>query len=321
MKLTETIAVILHSLEGYDSHLLLPELGKFNKKISIIPNNMQTYMSFSVGIIISYFDKKAGKPVEREFMNLRFIDSFGFMASNLSQLVVDLKQGGLDKFENVTEEFDSDTELTEIKTREGIYSYSFMDSYDKFDIDPLTLTKLNFRNDLTGEDISDDDFEFYKDSFDIKTSGEYHDLYLKSDVLLLSDVFENFRETCFQYYELDPAHYYSAPGLSWNACLKMIGIELELISDVDMYLMIEKGLRGGMSVNFYRKAETNNENKTSYDPEKPSKYFTYLDANSLYSWYMIQYLPNGGIKWIDPELFHLNNVSAESETGHISEVD
>ena len=96
---------------------------------------MQTYMSFSVGNKISYFDKKAGKEVEREFMNLRFIDSFGFMASSLSQLVVDLKQGGLDKFKNVSEEFGFDTELTELMTRKGIYPYSFLDSYDKFDID------------------------------------------------------------------------------------------------------------------------------------------------------------------------------------------
>ena len=106
----------------------------------------------------------------------------------------------------------------------------------------------------------------------MKTLGEYHDLYLKSDVLLLADVFENFRETCFQYYKLDPAHYYSAPGLSWNACLKMTGIELELISDVDMYLMIEKGLRGGMSVITHRKAVASNKYMSSYDPDKPSKY-------------------------------------------------
>ena len=294
MKLTKTFPVIFHNLKGYDSHSLLPKLGKFNRKISIIPNNMQTYMSFSVGNKISYSHKKAGKPVEREFMNLRFIDSFGFMASSLGQLVLDLKQGGLDKFKNVTEEFGSDVQLTELMTRKGIYPYSFMDSRDKFDIDPLTLTKLNFRNDLTGEDIGDKDFEFYEkicNRFNIKTLGEYHDLYLKSDVLLLSDVFENFRETCFQYNKLDPAHYYGAPGLSWNACLKMTGIELELISDVDMYLMIEKGLRGGMSVISHRKAEANNKYMTSYDPEKPSKYITYLDANSLYSRSMIQYLP------------------------------
>ena len=93
MKLTKTIPVIFHNLKGYDSHLLLPELGKFNKKISIIPNNMQTYLPFSVGYKTSYFDEKSGKQVEREFMNLRFIDSFGFMASSLSQLVTNLKAG------------------------------------------------------------------------------------------------------------------------------------------------------------------------------------------------------------------------------------
>ena len=199
-----------------------------------------------------------------------------------------------------------------------------MDGYDKFDTDPFTLTKSDFRNDLTGEDISDCDYEFNKEicnTFSIKTLGEYHDLYLKSDVLLLSDVFEIFRETCFQYYKLDPAHYYSAPGLSWNACLKMTGIELELISDVDMYLMIERGLRGGMSVISHRTAEANNKYMKSYDPDKPSKFITYLDANSLYSWSMIKYLPYGGFKWIDTESFSLDNVRADSDIGHILEVD
>ena len=164
MRLTKTIPVIFHNLKGYDSHLLLPELGKFNKKITVIPNNMQTYMSFSVGNKTSYFDEKSGKHLEREFMNLRFIDSFGFMASSLSQLVTDLKAGGIDKFKNVAKEFGSDVEVTELMTRKGIYPYSFMDGYDKFDIDPFTLTKSDFRSDLTGEDISDSDYEFYKRS-------------------------------------------------------------------------------------------------------------------------------------------------------------
>ena len=182
-------------------------------------------MSFSVDYKTSHFDKKLSKQVDREYMNLRFIDSFGFMSSSLGQLVADLKQGGLDKFKNVSKEFGSDAELM---TWKGVYPYSFMDGYDKFDVDPLTLTKLDFRKDSTGEDIRDCDYEFYKTickKFNIETLGEFHDLYSKSDVLLLSDVFESFRETCFQYYKLDPAHYYSAPGLSWNACLKMTGIE------------------------------------------------------------------------------------------------
>ena len=184
MKMTKTIPVIFHNLKGYDSHLLLQELGKFDKKISVIPNDMQTYMSFSVSNKASYFDMKAGKQVNRDWFNHRFIDSFGFMASSLSQLVVDLIQSGLDKFKNVSQEFGYDTELM---TRKGIYPYSFMDGYDKFDVDPLTLSKSDFRNDLTGEDINDCDYDFYRkicEKFNIKTLGEYHDLYLKSDALL-----------------------------------------------------------------------------------------------------------------------------------------
>ena len=168
MKMTKTIPVIFHNLKGYDSHLLLQELGKFNRKISVIPHNMQTYMSFSVSNKTSYFDKKAGKQVNRDWFNLRFIDSFGFMASSLSQLVVDLKQSGFDKFKNVSQEFGPDAEII---TRKGIYPYSFMDGYDKFDVDPLTLTKSDFKNDLTGEDINDCDYDFYRqicEKFNIK---------------------------------------------------------------------------------------------------------------------------------------------------------
>ena len=91
-----------------------------------------------------------------------------------------------------------------------------------------------------------------------KTLGEYHDLYLKSDVLLLADVFENFRKTRLEYYKLDPCHYFSAPGLAWDACLKMTSVSLELISDIDKYLFIEKGLRGGVSIITHRKATANN---------------------------------------------------------------
>ena len=265
--------------------------------------------------------KKSGKHVEKDFMNLRFIDSFGFMSSSLSQLVIDLKHNGLDKFKNVSQEFGVHTELM---TRKGIYPYSFMDSFEKFDVDPLSLTKYDFRNDLTGEDINDCDYEFFKEicvKFNIKSLGEYHDLYLKSDVLLLADVFENFRETCFQYYKLDPAHFYSSPGQAWNACLKMTGIELELISDDDMYLMIEKGLRGGMSVISHRKSEANNKYMKSYDPQKPSKYITFLDANSLYPWAMNHYLPYRSFRWVNPDEFILKNVKPDSDIRNILDVD
>src|SRR5271163_4427875 len=187
-----------------------------------------------------------------------------------------------------------------------------MSSFRKFDVDPNRLEPRHFRNDLTGDDISEDDFNFYHEvcnKFNIKNLGEYHDLYLKSDVLLLTDVFENFRKTCLEYYKLDPCHYISAPGLSWDACLKMTKIELELISDIDIYLFVEKSLRGGQSVITHRKGVANNKYMNEYNNKKTSKFVSYLDANNLYGWAQSQSMPYGEFKWINPESFKLEKYS------------
>ena len=271
MKLTRKIPVVFHNLRGYDCHMLMQELGRFNKEINIIPNNMEKYMSFSVGTAYEYQSK--GKTVKGTNHNLTFIDSFQFMSSSLEELVKNLRSDDLDNFKYVREEFGDDTYMM---TRKGIYPYSYMDSWAKFDVNPRDLVKENFTNDLTGDTIKDKDFEFYKtvcDKFNITNLGEYHDLYLKSDVLLLADVFENFRKTCLKYYGLDPAHYISSPGLAWDACLKMTKIELELISDIDQYLFVEKGLRGGMSVITHRKGEANNKYMAKYDKSKTFKIY------------------------------------------------
>ena len=119
----------------------------------------------------------------------------------------------------------------------------------------------------------------------IKTIGEYHDLYLGSNVLLLTDVFMNFRKTCMQYYKLDPCHYFMSPGLSWDAMLKKTNIKLELMTDIDMLQFIEKGMCGGVSyiANRYGKAN-NNKYMKEYDEKAPSKYIMYLDGNNFYGW-------------------------------------
>ena len=118
--------------------------------------------------------------------------------------------------------------------------------------------------------------------FKMNTMGDYHDLYLKTDVLLLADVFEKFISSCLDYYGLDTCHYFSDPGLSWDAMLKMSGIKLELISDIDMHLFIEKGMRGGVSYIAKRHSRANNKYMKCYEQYKESKYGTYLDANNLY---------------------------------------
>ena len=123
---------------------------------------------------------------------------------------------------------------------------------------------------------------------------EYHNLYLKSDVLLLADVFEGFRRVC-----LDPAWYYTAPGLSYDAMLKTTKVNLDLLTDIDMAQMIKKGIRGGISIITTRHSEANNKYMgDQYDPNKPSKYIQYLDANKLYRWAMSQPLPTGNFKWM-----------------------
>ena len=135
--------------------------------------------------------------------------------------------------------------------------------------------------------------------------GEYHDLYLKTDVLLLTDVFENFRDKCLKNIGLDPCHYLTSPGLAWDAALKKTKVKLDLITDIDMQLFIEKGLRGGISYIAHRYAKANNKYLKDYNPELDDSYLMYLDANNRYGWAMSQPLPTGDFKWLNPEIVKL----------------
>ena len=133
--------------------------------------------------------------------------------------------------------------------------------------------------------ISDEDYLMSKkiwNEFNMKNMGDYRDHYLKKDVLLLADVFEKFIKTCLKFYKLDPCNCFSSPGLSWDAMLKMIGVKLQQIIDIDMYLFIEKGLRGGISYSAKRYSKANNKYMKNYEPKKRSKFIKYLDMNNLY---------------------------------------
>ena len=150
---------------------------------------------------------------------------------------------------------------------------------------------------------------------------EYHDLYLKSDILLLADVFENFRKTCMEYYRLNPCHYFTSPRLAWDAMLKMTGIKLELMDDV-MYQFVKKGMRGGISYIANRYGNANNKNmKSQYDSNKADKYIMYLDANNMYGWAMSQSLLTDGFIWKEPEDVNLSCYHKDSDKGLLLEVD
>ncbi|XP_060580207.1 uncharacterized protein LOC132736990 [Ruditapes philippinarum] len=294
--LTRKIPVIFHNLRGYDSHFIMQQIGKFEKKIDVIPNNMEKYMAFMIS-------------------NLIFIDSFQFMSQSLDNLVKNIPE-----FKFLPQEFDDLLNYDLLKTK-GVYPYDFMDSFEKFEETKLP-SQEEFYSVLNEAHISDSEYTHAKNvwkKFKIKTMGEYHDLYLKTDVLLLADVFENFRKTCLEYYKLDPCHYFSSPGLAWDAMLKMTGIKLDLISDIDIHLFIEKGQRGGISYIANRYSKANNKYMKDYDKDLPSKCIMYLDANNLYGWAMSQPLPSGNFKWITQKQY--NKLIAKGKTNFIIECD
>ncbi|XP_068711268.1 uncharacterized protein [Montipora foliosa] len=299
------IPIILHNLRGYDSHLIMQGAGKFkNKTINCIPNNMEKYISIS----ISRLD----------------LDSLQFMTASLEKLVSNLAKEGDAKFHVLNRYIEASK--VPLLLRKGVYPFDYMDDMSKFQERQLP-SKEAFFSQLTEEHISDEDYQHAQivfTSFQLQTLGEYHDLYLLSDVLLLADVFENFRSVCLNYYGLDPAHCYTSPGLAWSACLKMTDVELELLTDLDMYLFVEEGIRGGISMISNRYGKTNNPYVPGYDSTQDKNYIMYLDDNNLYGWAMSQPLPKNEFFCLtEHEIEELNVMSIpdDGEEGYILEVD
>ena len=245
-----------------------------------------------------------GRKKDGIFFNksLVFIDSMQFINSSLDKLAKNMS----DKyFKYLIEEFGSKN--LELLKQKDAYPYEYMNSFERFNEEKLPAKKYfysSIKDGKIGDDgkisdghISVKDYltcEKIWDKFEMKNMGDYHDHYLKKDVLLLADVFEKFIGTCLKYYGLDPCHYFSSPGLSWDAMLKMTGVKLEKISDIDKYLFIKKGLRRGISYIAKRHVHVNNKYTNDYDPKKPSTFIPYLDMNNLYDWAMSEYLPYEG---------------------------
>ena len=243
-RISSYIPVIFHNLLGYDTHLSIKELGKNSRDMmEVIAKNKEDYISFSIKVPVDkYID---GKGQEKEkLIELRFIYSFKFMSSSLDSLTRSLVKGGEKLFG-----FENYLELQyELLTRKEVYPYEYMSSWDKFK-ESLPLIEA-FYSELSMSKISEDDYQHAQQvwkEFGIRNLGDYHDLYLRTDVVLLANVFEAFRDTCLKHYSLDPTHFYTAAGLAWKACLRKTRVRLELLTDPDMLLMFERGIRGGIT--------------------------------------------------------------------------
>ena len=308
-------------MQGYDSHLFIKQLAKVAGDLTSIPATEEKYITFSKFIEVDQYHSKRHEKVLFKKFEIRFIDFFKFLQTSLANLVSNLQPSD---FSNLQKNIKNNSSLL---TRKGVYRYDYVTSIEK-----LKETKLPPKEEFYSilynynEEISDEDYQHAHNvwnTFNCQTLQDYHDLYLKSDVLLLADVFENFRKTCLKYYKLDPCHYYTAPGLAWDACLKLTKQELQLLTDYDMLMMFEKGIRGGISHISKRYAEANNKYMENCNKTKPFTFIQYLDANNLYGWAMSQKLPTHGFKWMDINIPSVLKLLEKKDTkiGYIFEVD
>jgi len=271
-KLDKTVPIFFHNFSNYDLHLFIKELSKnTHHKLKIIAKNSEEYITLSYGC-------------------LKFVDSYRIVQSSLDGCT---KSMVTSDFKILAKHFPNDVDLLKEK---GIFPYDYMDNYEKYNEKEFP-DYSKFYSVLNNKNILESEYERGKNIYNsfCKTLGEYNDLYLKTDVLLLADVFETFRAK----FDLDPAHYLTAPSLTWDRLLYESKQKLELLIDYDMLMLIEKGLRGGVSsVMGSRYFKANNKTIDGYNPLEPDSWIHYVDANNLYGWAMQQPLPTGGFKWI-----------------------
>lgn len=303
------VSVFFHNGKGYDFHHIISHIGKVadEKKLNLdcIPLNTEKYLTLAV---------------KNKDCNVMFKDSMQFMAGSIEKLVETIKKSGY-SFELTKQHFQSqgfNDEQIGLIIQKGFFPYEWFDNVQKLSYVGLPPQSA-FYSKLSGKDISDEDYAHAQKVYTqlgCKSFRDYHDLYLACDVFLLADCFEYFRELCLQHFQLDPAHYFTNPGMFWDAALMKSKVKLELLTEIDMVLMFEKQARGGISMISQRHAAANNPLLESYDPSKPESYIMYVDANNLYGWAMSKHLPTGGFKWEDPAAYTEQNIMSYDLAGN-----
>jgi len=316
-RLTKTFPCFIHNLKNYDSKFLMKELGSdCVKNISIIPHSTEKITSLTLN------------------KNLRFVDSYSFMPSSLSSLVETLKKSRNIKDFKITKRMFKNRGPLKLLLKKGIFPYSHLTGQHVFSEKKLP-PKNAFFNDLKNEAISTEEYKLAQNvwkSFRIKNLGEYTDIYCELDVTLLADCMLKTGKILWDSYGLDLGRYLSLPMVAFDAVLKLSNIELEYIKDPDMYLWLEKALRGGYcSVGGIREARANNKYMGKmFNSKQPTSFISYLDCNNLYGNSMVQPLPVNGFHFLSQnECDHIEkNLSTwvaglknDDPTGYYLEVD
>ncbi len=323
-KTTRHTPVIFHNGSGYDFKHLLKHYKKANpdEQLNCVPSSEETYIAFVLRVPVGKYKNKAGEWVII-YEDLRFIDSYRFLGKSLQALVNTLVKDKIMLNSLKAGFHDLSQEQLMLLTRKGVYPYSYMDDFNKF-----TETELppRWTDVLSGETVSEEDYAHAQNvwkTLNMSTLGEYHDVYLRTDVYLLADVFENFRRLSQKTHGLDPAHYLTIPNFGWDALLKTTDIEIDLMQDRDQLDFIRSGIRGGMCGPFFsRYSRANNPACIDYDPEKPNTWLILLDANNLYGGVMREPIPFGGLEWVDDvSLEEILSTTDDAEHGYFVVVD
>jgi hypothetical protein len=300
--------IFFHGLSNYDSHFLVQDFSRFEtNRIRIIPKTGEKYLAFMIH-------------------SVRFKDSLAFLNSSLATLAANLHSKGEENFACVNR-FVRNPAKRKYFFQKGVYPYSYMNCEDKLEERSLPPIE-DFKNDLSGEELPLSDYEFAQkvwEAFSCETMQDYMEIYLLCDVLLLADVFENFRQKSLEDYGLDPAHYFSTPHFTMDAFLKQSQTSLELILDINQYLLLIEGIRGGLSCVSKRFAQANDPAIPHlFDPSKPTKHILYLDANNLYGKAMMEPLPVGGFCWMERselDLARILKIKTSASEGCILDCD
>ena len=275
------LPVLLHNMARYDSKFLINAVRRRHGYVNITASNMESFISFTVG-------------------DVSFIDSCLFLPDSLENLAKDVLRDETD-WNYVYEATGGDKRLDKFIKKKLPFPYTFFDDKKKLKLKKLPSIE-DFYDTLKDEPCDPEKYEIVKALWDILGSFEkLHDLYLSLDTLLLCDIGEKFRNESIKNFSLDPTHYHSLPGYSWDAMLFYTGAELELLSDEDKYTFFEKSIRGGICQASKRYASANNSYQKTFDSSLPEKYLVQLDANNLYALSLRDYLPQKNFKWVPEE--------------------
>ena len=316
------LPVVFHNFKGYDGHLICKQaIGEMpGWHLSIIPTTHEKYMSLRARVEVS--KNKNGKP---RFFQIVFLDSFQFLSSSLAALVANLDSLPFTE-KRMHARFPGISDA--VIRRKGVFPYSYFNS-------PTVLQETSlpsiasFKDDLSGAECSADEYAHAQRAWvelGCRTFREYLVAYLHLDIYLLTDVFERFRCVSLQEDGLDPVHFVSLPGLSYQSCFKRSGEKIDLLQDIDMIRLFERGIRGGLT--FVNKHQVQARIPELNNNQDGNIHLAYIDQNNLYGSSLCRPLPHSEFTWLEQsELERFSDPSEildlddEADYGYLFEVD